>query len=707
MPQQLIETVKAVNATKRPEDSVLLRVAVYLAVMWSVIAVAWEGAISPARALVALVVMAIAYAISHRRRAADNWYIKLALAVGAVVALLRFFGQLSDVATLDEIRFPLADIFLWIQVLHSFDLPQRKDLNFSLGSSLAIMGVAASLAQDTTFLWFLIPYFVAVVCALYLGHESETRDGVVGAFSRPSLRRPGGRPSPQLRRTLVTVVACGTGLFLITPQPAGVQRFALPFSLGDGLGVAAGGSLVNPGFENGSPAGRSTGTAYHGFNEELDLRVRGDLNDAIVMRVRASAPAMLRGMIFDTYDGVTWTAPDDLPEPLGGDAPYYYPTEFRDLGPRLPLSQTFYIEAEQPNAIFAAAYPEQVFFPSGVSIDALGALRTGGTLSEGTVYSVLASRGAARPGELRAADQLVPEELERYLQLPEELPERVARLARRVTAGEANVYDKVIAIEDYMRSNYRYSTASPVPPEGRDSVDHFLFDSSVGFCEQFASATTVMLRTLGIPARLVAGYTPGSRNPFSGYYEVRNSDAHTWVEVYFPRYGWYEFDPTFAVPPAEEGGASGLVPLTRLVSAVSERLRSLSVGAPTPSDLAFLVVAVSVVGAAVAVARRRRHRAPAARDVPAPGAPAGPVEAEWQNLEERLARAGKGRAPPETARELVARLGGTGVASDAFERERYAGGGATAEEISAAVAELRRLAAEGNGRPVARSRATP
>lgn len=109
----------------------------------------------------------------------------------------------------------------------------------------------------------------------------------------------------------------------------------------------------------------------------------------------------------------------------------------------------------------------------------------------------------------------------------------------------------------------------------------------------------------------------------------------------------------------------------------------------------------------MAVARRRRHRAPAARDVPAPGAPAGPVEAEWQNLEERLARAGKGRAPPETARELVARLGGTGVASDAFERERYAGGGATAEEISAAVAELRRLAAEGNGRPVARSRATP
>jgi protein-glutamine gamma-glutamyltransferase len=697
VPQQLIETVKAVNATRCPEDSVYLRVAVYLAVMWSVIAVGWEGAISPTRAVVALAVMALAYVISYRRRAADNWLIKLALALGAVIALLRFFGQLSDVATLDEIRFPLADIFLWIQVLHSFDLPQRKDLNFSLGSSLAIMGVAASLAQDTTFLAFLVPYFVIIVGALYLGHESETTDGSVGTFSMPTPRIRSWRPSPLLWRAVATVLACGTALFLITPQPTGVQRFALPFSLGDGLGAAAGGGLVNPGFENGAPNGRSSGTAYHGFNEELDLRVRGDLNDSIVMRVRASAPAMLRGMIFDTYDGVTWTAPDDLPKSLGGEAPYYYPTEFRDLGPRVPLSQTFYIEAEQPNAIFAAAYPEQVFFPSGVSIDALGALRTGGTLSEGTVYSVIASRGAARPGELRAADPEVPEELERYLQLPGDLPARVGRLARRITAGESNVYDKVIAVEDYMRSNYRYSTASPVPPEGRDSVDHFLFDSSVGFCEQFASATTVMLRTLGIPARLVAGYTPGSRNPFSGYYEVRNSDAHTWVEVYFPRYGWYEFDPTFAVPPAEEGGAAGLVPLAGLLRAASERLRTLSVGAPAPSDLAFLTVSVVALWAAVMVVRRRPGRARAADATPAPGAPAGPVEEAWQSLEEELARAGRGRAPPETARELVARLGGAGAASDAFERERYADVQATAEETSAAVAELRRLAAATSG----------
>ena len=689
MPQHLIKKVRAVNATKQPENSIALRATVLSAVMVSVVAIAWERAISPLRAAVVLILLPVAYWISYRRRAADNWHIKLALALGAVTALVGFFGQLSSVATLDEIRFPLADIFLWIQVLHSFDLPQRKDLNFSLGSSLALMGVAASLAQDMGYLPFVAIYFALVVAALHLAHVSEASDATAAALA-PSRRRPRG-PGPHMVRAAAAVLMSGAVLFLVTPQPSGVQRLSLPFSLGDGVGMTSQDSLLNPGFEDGPPGSRASGAAYHGFNEELDLRVRGDLNDSIVMRVRASAPAMLRGLIFDSYDGTTWSAPDDTPTPLGDEAPYYYPSEFRDLGPRVPVSQTFYIEAEQPNAIFAAAFPEQVYFPSGVGIDALGALRTGGTLSEGTVYSVIASRGAARPAQLRASESQVPDGFERYLQLPEALPERVGRLAERITAGASNAYDKVVAIEDYMRSNYRYSTDSPVPPEGRDAVDHFLFDSSVGFCEQFASATTVMLRTLGIPARLVAGYTPGSRNPFSGYYEVRNSDAHTWVEVYFPRYGWYEFDPTFAVPPAAPG-ASEIVPLARVLRAVSDRLGALSVGAPGPSELLVLALTGTAAWGLWVALRRRPRRGENVPEAVA-GAPEGPVEEAWLELEAVLTRAGAGRAPPETARELMARLGGAGRASDAFERERYGEEPASAEEASEAVRELERLAA--------------
>ncbi len=89
---------------------------------------------------------------------------------------------------------------------------------------------------------------------------------------------------------------------------------------------------------------------------------------------------------------------------------------------------------------------------------------------------------------------------------------------------------------------------APPLPAGADAVDQFLFVDHRGFCEQIATSLTVMLRSLGVPARVVAGYAPGLRNPFTGLYEVRASDAHLWTEVWFPGIGWQSFDPTAVVP---------------------------------------------------------------------------------------------------------------------------------------------------------------
>ncbi|MDQ3659636.1 MAG: transglutaminaseTgpA domain-containing protein [Actinomycetota bacterium] len=686
--------VRAVNATRRPEDSIPLRAAVLGTVLIGVGAAGAEGAISPLRTAVALVVLPGAYWFSYKRRTEDNWYVKLVLALGAVLAITAFFSQLGQIQTLDEVRFPLAEIFLWIQVLHSFDLPERKDLNFSLGSSLALMGVAGSLAQTMSYAPFVVVYFVLILCALHLAQVSESADGTVSTFRmEPGSRRP--KVWPQLARTAVGIAAAGMVLYLLTPQSTGVRTLALPFSLGDGVGIVAGESLFNPGFESGTPGSRSSGTAFHGFNDSLDLRVRGELSDEVVMRVRSSAPAMLRGMIFDHYDGVRWSQPSEDPVPLEGTPPYFYPVEQRSLGPRAAVSQTFYIEAEQPNAIFSAAYPDRIFFEGGVAVDALGGLRTGGTLSEGTVYSIVASRGAATPAQLqRLGSPEAPEALGRYLEVPSSVPTRVESLARRITASADTTYDKVKAVEDYMARNYRYSTDSPVPPEGRDAVDHFLFDTDVGFCEQFASATTVLLRSLGIPARLVAGYTPGTRNPFTGYYEVRNSDAHAWVEVYFPSYGWYEFDPTFAVPPALTETSSSL-PLARLLEAAQKKLGGFSLGEPSPSDFAALAVALVACWTAAVLWRRRRLRG--ARRPPA-GEPGGPVEAAWRELESALRETGERRAPPETARELLHRLGSSSTAADAFDEERY-GGRTDPARAQDAVLELKRLARDKSTAP--------
>ncbi len=690
MPGGVIDAVRRVNATQRPEDSVPLRALVLAAVMTSVGAVASQGALSITRTIIFCTVLPAAYWISYIRRGKDNWHIKLALAIGAVVALFGFFGQLGGIATLDEIRFPLANIFLWVQVLHSFDLPQRKDLHFSLGSSLALMGVAGSLAQSMSFAPFVVVYFLCAISALYYGHKSEVRDNAGSVLKATSGRSSPAAAWPDIARAAGMVVLVASVLFLVTPQPAGVRTFSLPFALGDGLGVAAGGSIVNPGFGSGQAGSRSSGAAYHGFNDRMDLRVRGDLSDDIVMRVRASAPAMLRGLIFDTYDGVAWSQPSSDPVPLDGGPPYGYPGAFRDLGPRALVSQTFYIEAEQPNVLFSGAYPDQIYYDGGVGVDANGGLRTGGTITDGTVYSVVASRGGATADELRSAQSPPTSEgLERYLAVPEILPARVARLARRITAGEDTVYDKVKAIEAYMAENYRYSTQSPVPPEGRDAVDHFLFDTDVGFCEQFASATAIMLRTLDVPARVVAGYTPGSRNPLTGYYEVRNSDAHSWVEVYFDRYGWYEFDPTFAVPPATETTAS-TIPLARAFELVATKLGAID---GVNAGRVALTAALAALGAWGAVMAWRRRSAGLARRVErGAGAPSGPVERAWRSLEDALRNAGRPRPPSETAREVLARLGATEVATSAFEEERYSARLPGADRAGRAVRELERLA---------------
>ena len=110
-----------------------------------------------------------------------------------------------------------------------------------------------------------------------------------------------------------------------------------------------------------------------------------------------------------------------------------------------------------------------------------------------------------------------------------------------------NAYDKAKALETYLR-NIKYNELIEAPPAGQDGVDYFLFDAREGSCDYDASAMAGMARAIGIPARVAAGYSQGEYNPDTGAYRVREKNAHAWVEVYFPRYGWVEFEPTAAEP---------------------------------------------------------------------------------------------------------------------------------------------------------------
>lgn len=137
-----------------------------------------------------------------------------------------------------------------------------------------------------------------------------------------------------------------------------------------------------------------------------------------------------------------------------------------------------------------------------------------------------------------------------YLQLPANLPSRVRDLAYEITQTETTLLGQVTAIEEYLKNSgtFRYSKVDAVvPEEDQDYVDQFLFESQVGYCDNFSSSMVVMLRTLGIPARWTKGFAPGDRRSTSGdntVFTVRNSHAHSWPEVYFAGYGWIPFEPT-------------------------------------------------------------------------------------------------------------------------------------------------------------------
>jgi transglutaminase-like putative cysteine protease len=153
--------------------------------------------------------------------------------------------------------------------------------------------------------------------------------------------------------------------------------------------------------------------------------------------------------------------------------------------------------------------------------------------------------------ELRAASMEYPQSIrDHYLQLPTSVPARVLDLAQQLTNGKQTSYDKVKAIEAYLRS-YPYDLEVPAPPPDRDVADYFLFDLKKGYCDYYATTMVVLARASGLPARFVSGYAPGSYDISKAAYVVRELHAHSWVEIYFPQIGWIEFEPTASQPEIE------------------------------------------------------------------------------------------------------------------------------------------------------------
>jgi hypothetical protein len=203
-----------------------------------------------------------------------------------------------------------------------------------------------------------------------------------------------------------------------------------------------------------------------------------------------------------------------------------------------------------PNIIFAGYFPLQIYFPSStIYYDRYMGLRAPFFLEKGMVYSVTSLVKRLDFNYLRKRyirDQDLPRYRKRfanYLALPP-IPQRVRALTHQVTEGKPSVFEKATALCRYLSEHYPYKLDIPPFPKGAETADWFLFEEKRGYCEQFATALAVMCRIEGIPSRLVTGYTSGTYNALTGYYEVRNNDAHAWVEFHVPQMGWVSLDPT-------------------------------------------------------------------------------------------------------------------------------------------------------------------
>jgi hypothetical protein len=282
-----------------------------------------------------------------------------------------------------------------------------------------------------------------------------------------------------------------------------------------------------------------------------------------------------RGIALTTFDGKRWTSSEHATQRLQSSEDGWIHTADSPRKTDTPnpgMIYTIYLEPLATDAIFV---PGKVISLkgnfTGESSNSISAIRHSYVLRDSTEtllnpfhnytairyagFSLLPPMDATK---LRAASTVYSREItSTYLQLPDPLDRRIPELARQATKYARTPFDKALAIESFLRGRYAYTLNLTGKP-GDDPLAHFLFESRGGHCEYFASSMVIMLRTLGIPAREVNGFLPGEYNDLGGDYIVRASDAHSWVEVYFPGMEWQVFDPT---PPSAENDANFLTRL--------------------------------------------------------------------------------------------------------------------------------------------------
>ncbi|MCA1630177.1 MAG: DUF3488 and transglutaminase-like domain-containing protein [Acidobacteria bacterium] len=542
------------------------RLSSYATVACGVLALALTGGVGFALAAALFAALAAAWKAEGTR-----WQLSERVSLFAVLASLPFFyfdwklqtaafGAEGGRASIDA----LAHFIILLSLVKLFGAKQDRDWLFLYLISFFEMLLSAGLSLSPRFVAALTLYAFAALTTIVCFEIRKARRGAgegetkyfrvprSGLFRRLFGAGREARPRAGEARRFLLVSLC---LLLLIFSLALPIFFFTPRLTGSALARAEGGvaGLV-------------------GFSDEVTIGEYGRLQqtEQVVMRVRVEDPYAARnlylrwrGVALDQFDGRTWrrTPPRSAPEKT------FVRPEERNLfrfGTTQALerltTQTFFVEPNDTNVLFVAARPVAVqgALPY-VGLDSEGGLTTRPHPTERLAYRAYSDTSEPPLDALR--DDLSAygrEDAQRYLQLPAPLDPRLRELTRSLIAETDNRYDAARVVEGYFKREFRYSL--DMTAGGDDPLADFLFRVRQGHCEYFAAAMATMLRSVGIATRVVNGFQMGEYNDAADVYTVRQSDAHSWVEVYFPETRtWVGFDPTPTARPghAQQAGLRG------------------------------------------------------------------------------------------------------------------------------------------------------
>ena len=516
------------------------QVALFLLVLTGFGTLASTGTLDiPTVMLVGAALLARGYLLSQR----SEWRMSTAWTTYLTLAYAGFFA--ADYLLLSG-TFLTATVHLVLfgMVVRLFSA--RKDRDYALLAILAFLMVLASavLTVDSIFLLAFAGFMLMAVATFVLMEMRRTSNAATVTARDPVDVRAYRKMAFSLAGTAPVLVALilvgGFGIFFLLPRTS--TGYLSAFATGSDLAT--------------------------GFSDRVELGRIGQIQQSseVVMHVQVDGDRhglydlLWRGVALKTFNGRVWTGPVRqnrlARQPDGryaiGQAPV------RGEAPRMihyhvlmePIGSTVFFLAGRPRFL-AGNY-------GAVAEDETKSIFNLDLNHPIAQYEADADLATPTAEQLRGAGQDAPFDLRGYLAVPARLDPRIPQLARQITANAVTNYDKAQAIERYLTNSYRYTLQLP-KTEPADPLANFLFERKAGHCEYFASAMAVMLRGVGIPSRVVNGFRTTEFNDVTSTYVIRASSAHSWVEAYFPGYGWATFDPTPAAALTEREGWSRAV----------------------------------------------------------------------------------------------------------------------------------------------------